>query len=244
LARTKWQWHTALRPSPLNEEALSAATADGDPYLKPIRSAEFGTFRGVSGNHLVMAVESDEADLADSLADPARFTPIFDRHFDEIYRFVAFRLGPSMAEDLAADTFLQAFRSRHRFDGDRGTVRAWLYGIASNAVRHHRRTERRQMLAYSKASRFQIDVGDESSKVDGRIDAATEARRVLARLEPKARDVVLLVGAAGLTYAEAASVLGIPVGTVRSRYSRARDQLQKVSSILKASSEQRGGSSD
>jgi RNA polymerase sigma factor (sigma-70 family) len=188
----------------------------------------------------VMAVEDGETDLDDPRLEQSRFATIFERHFAEIYRFLALRVGPSMAEDLAADTFLQAFRSLHRYDRGRGSVRAWLYGIATNVVRHHRRAERRQFVAYSKASMRGIDVPDESVGVDSRIDSVSELLRVLAHLDAKARDVVLLVGAAGLTYEEAAVALDIPVGTVRSRYSRARARLQKRSQTSSDSNEEKG----
>jgi Sigma-70 region 2 len=67
-----------------------------------------------------------------SLRDPECFGVVFDRYFGEIHRYAARRLGRDAADDVAAETFLTAFRSRRRFDASRGTVRAWLYGIATN----------------------------------------------------------------------------------------------------------------
>jgi DNA-directed RNA polymerase specialized sigma24 family protein len=54
------------------------------------------------------------------------------RHFASVYRYVAGRLGPDVADDLAAETFLAAFRRRVTLDPTRGAVRPWLYGIATN----------------------------------------------------------------------------------------------------------------
>jgi RNA polymerase sigma-70 factor (ECF subfamily) len=66
------------------------------------------------------------------------------RHDGEIYRYVASRLSAGHADDLAAETFLVAFRGRARFEGTGGQVRAWLYGIATNLIRRHRRDEERK----------------------------------------------------------------------------------------------------
>src|ERR671915_2470160 len=72
--------------------------------------------------------------LARSGSDPDHFAGIYDRYFGEVYRYVAGRLGRDVADDLAAETFLVAFRKRHRFDPARGSVRPWLYGIATTLV--------------------------------------------------------------------------------------------------------------
>jgi RNA polymerase sigma factor (sigma-70 family) len=164
---------------------------------------------------------SDEAALAASLTEPAGFAPIFERRVDGIFRYLSFRAGEA-AEDLTAETFAQAFASRRNYKPDRGSVRAWLYGIATNLLRHHRRDEMRRMEALVQASN---DQGP--SLTDGATEVAERLRlgSALASLEPPWRNVVLLIGLGGLTYEEAAAVLDIPVGTVRSQYSRARARL-------------------
>jgi DNA-directed RNA polymerase specialized sigma24 family protein len=87
----------------------------------------------------------DEDDLAASLSESARFTTIFERHLAEIHRYLAYRVGSDLADDLAAETFLRAFRGRRNFVSSEGSVTAWLYGIATNLVRHHRRDEQRRL---------------------------------------------------------------------------------------------------
>ena len=67
---------------------------------------------------------SDEEAVTESLDDRAAFTELFERHFDDVYRYLAFRVGEVMAEDLAAETFTRAFAGRRRFEPDRGSVRA------------------------------------------------------------------------------------------------------------------------
>src|ERR1700742_4018774 len=85
--------------------------------------------------------DADAAVVAESLHRPERFATIYDRYFAEIYRYVAGRLGPDVADDLAAETVTDAFRKRAQFQPSRGALRPWLYGIATNLVARHRRLE-------------------------------------------------------------------------------------------------------
>ncbi len=85
--------------------------------------------------------DGDARALEASVHDPDRFTEIFDRYFSQVHSYVARRLGTGVADDLAAETLLIAFRQRAKFDSRQGIVRAWLYGIATNLIRRHRRDE-------------------------------------------------------------------------------------------------------
>jgi RNA polymerase sigma-70 factor (ECF subfamily) len=172
---------------------------------------------------------SDDADTVEgSLRDPGCFSRIFDAHFAEIHRYVARRLDTDLADDIAADVFLVAFRQRHRFDSARGEVRSWLYGIATNLVSRHRRDELRRWKALSRADRAMAHDSHEDAVV-ARVAADRLTGRLagaLARLSARDRDVVLLVALGGLSHGEVAAALGIPYGTVASRLSRARKQLR------------------
>ena len=99
---------------------------------------------------------SDAETIGASLTEPERFAGIFQRHWDEIYRYIAQRLGPDIAEDVGAETFAVAFRGRRRYDLTREDARPWLYGIATNLIRHHWRTERRRHLLLAQADRESI----------------------------------------------------------------------------------------
>jgi DNA-directed RNA polymerase specialized sigma24 family protein len=90
---------------------------------------------------------SDEALVAASKAEGAIFGAIFDRYADDIYRYIARRLGGDAAPDLAAEVFLIAFGGRGGFDPARGLVRPWLYGIAIKVIGRHRRAEIRRNRA-------------------------------------------------------------------------------------------------
>jgi RNA polymerase sigma-70 factor, ECF subfamily len=140
------------------------------------------------------------------------FEELFERQFDSIYGYLARRIGPELARDLASETFTRAFAARKRYDPARGQARPWLFGIANNLLRRHYRDEERRLRALA------------------RLDAAREAAPpeeprladALATLPREERDALLLFAWADLAYAEIASILGVPVGTVRSRLHRAR----------------------
>ena len=155
-----------------------------------------------------------------SRSDLSPIEPLFRAHFDAIYRYAACRVGRDTAVDVAAETFAQALRSVARFDPDRD-ARAWLFGVASNVLRHYRRAERRRLRAYARAAEIDTRAEEGDSVGDGgRLIGA------LARLEPRDRDTILLFAWAELSYEEIAKALDIPIGTVRSRIHRARRTLQ------------------
>ena len=158
--------------------------------------------------------------IASSLEKPGDFGVIFERHFDAIHRYVARRLGSGLADDVAATVFVEAFASRSGFLIDVCDARPWLYGIATNMIRRHRRRERAAWRAYAKhgVDPFGIDANP-------RLDEVAVAR-ALARIAKVDRDALLLLVWADLTYEDIATALGIPVGTVRSRIHRARARLR------------------
>jgi RNA polymerase sigma factor (sigma-70 family) len=158
-----------------------------------------------------------------SWRDPDLFAEIFDRHYAEIHGYAARRLGPSLADDVAAETFLIAFDRRRGYDVAHANARPWLYGIASNLISRHRRAEVRQYRALARADVARaVDRHDE--RVAGRLDAEALRGRLAALLdiEDRDREVLLLVAWAQLSCEEAAQALGIPAGTARSRLHRAR----------------------
>lgn len=176
------------------------------------------------------AGRDDSTAISRSRHEPERFGVIFDRHFAEIHRYVARRLGPDAADDVAAETFLTAFRQRDRYDPARGDARAWLYGIATNLTGRHRRDELRRYRALGR-----IGPGRAADSHEDRVAARVSAEGVqgrlagaLAGLSPGDRDVLLLVALAGLSYHEVAAALGIAYGTVCSRLNRARRQVRQA----------------
>ncbi|WP_285665079.1 RNA polymerase sigma factor [Actinorhabdospora filicis] len=164
--------------------------------------------------------------------DPAAFREIFDEHARAVYNH-AWRLTGdwSAAEDAVSLTFLEAWRLRARIEvaEERGSPRPWLLGIATNVARNVRRAARRYDHAVSRMPRSE-DEPDHADAVAGRLDdreRLAAAMAALASLRRNEREVIALCVGAGLDYAQAAEALGVPVGTVRSRLSRARKKLAK-----------------
>jgi RNA polymerase sigma factor (sigma-70 family) len=159
-----------------------------------------------------------------SRQEPERFAEVFDRYHAEIHGYVSRRLGPSLADDVASETFLIAFTRRQRYDVAHADARPWLYGIASNLIARHRRAEARHYRALARAS--VVDPVDaDADRVAGRLDARTMRGRLAAALveiQNRDREVLLLVAWAQFSCEEAARALGIPAGTARSRLNRAR----------------------
>ena len=158
---------------------------------------------------------------------PACITDAYERHFAEIHRYVAARLGRDVADDIAADTFLVALRKQSGFDPGRGPMRAWLYGIATNLVAQHQRAERRRYQALARASAQEPAAGHQDHAMPW--DAAglrPRLARALAGLSREERDVLLLTALAGLSYEEISHALGVPYGTVCSRLNRARTKVR------------------
>src|ERR1700685_4512738 len=101
--------------------------------------------------YAVMSSEPDAGVLRRSIDQPDCFAVLFDRHFAQVHRYLRRRLGDELAAELAAETFLRAFRSGRRFIREAASVLAWLFGIAANLVRMNHRTEERRLRAYARA---------------------------------------------------------------------------------------------
>ena len=173
-------------------------------------------------------VASDESLLqASAGGDQRAFSELYERHARTIYNYLFRRLADwSEAEDLTALVFLEAFRRRREVVVVEGKLLPWLYGIATNVLRNRRRALwRHRSLVAQLASQPGIE---ETPDVAARADAAAQMRSVLnriARLPRQQQDVIALCVWSGLSYEEAAAALEVPVGTVRSRLSRARASL-------------------
>ena len=150
---------------------------------------------------------------------------MFERYARPLHRYCASRVGASVAEDVVAETFLVAHERRHRYDRAAGSESAWLFGIATNLLRRHRRREVRAWRALARTGVDPLIDDALAERATARLDASAQARRVaavLASLPRRQRDVLLLFAVAELEYAEIAAALGIPIGSVRSALHRAR----------------------
>jgi RNA polymerase sigma factor (sigma-70 family) len=164
--------------------------------------------------------------------DVEAFAILFRRHADTIYNYCFRRIGDwAAAEDLLSIVFLEAWRRRNKHLPE-GKVLPWLYGVATNVVHNRRRAERRFAAALARlpAPPPEPDFGQES---DRRLDEELQVRSaldLLSQLPRHEQDVFALCAWHELSYADAALALEVPVGTIRSRLSRARRHLREATS--------------
>lgn len=160
--------------------------------------------------------------------DADAFGQLFERHADAIYNYCFRRTGNwAIAEDLLSIVFLEAWRRRDkRLAADK--VLPWLYGIATNVIRNQWRSRRRYEAALARLSTERRSLV--STPVEDLADEQqTETiQSMLAELPRQQQEVFVLCTWFGLTYIEAAYALRVPVGTVRSRLSRANSRLREL----------------
>ena len=172
----------------------------------------------------------DEAALVDALRsdDAEALATLFDRHADRIYNHCFRATGDwAEAEDAVSTVFLEVWRHRHRVQVHDGSALPWLYGVATNVCRNLTRSRRRRLRAVSALPPAAAEP-DHAEGVTDRLGSVARMQRVLEAVEAlpsREREVLALVAWAGLTYEQAAAALDVPVGTVRSRLSRARARL-------------------
>ncbi len=163
---------------------------------------------------------SDAAVLARSAAEPAAFAVLFERHHVAVRRYVTRRVGSEVGDDLASEVFTRAFRGRDRCRAEQASALPWLLGVANHVIADHRRAEVRRLKALQHlAATGPQHVEHEDRALSG------ELVRGLRRLSGGDRDALLLVVWGELSYEEAATALGVPIGTVKSRIARARRAL-------------------
>jgi RNA polymerase sigma-70 factor (ECF subfamily) len=172
------------------------------------------------------ALDRDDARLIAELVrgNTAALGELYDRHAARL-TWIALSATKNRgdAEDVVHDVFLEAWRRAADFDPARGTVRRWL-GIRawSRAIdRVNQNRDRRDLLAANPPDDDAYDAGD----------AGAAVQRLLSALRPDQHQLLALLYVGGLTTSETAAVLGIPVGTVKSRLSAA---LAKLRALLAA----------
>ncbi len=187
-----------------------------------------------SGREEVMSpAPSDATVIAASLSDPERFAEIFDRHFAAVFRFAERRIGPDQAGEVASETFARAFAKRSGFRFEAVDALPWLFGIASRLILHERRRFVRYLAAVERvgAEVHTLDHESQLRAADRRLDAPGEweqMREALLALSDPDRELLLLVAWDELSYEDAATALGLPLGTVRSKLHRAKARLREL----------------
>ena len=163
-----------------------------------------------------MAVDEEQILRAAIAGDRAALTTFVRETQTHVWRYCAYVGSGLDAADLVQETYLRALRALPRFEG-RSSARTWLLAIAqrvcADAIRAARR--RRTLDALWRRDRVVSDPAD-----------GVATAMVLDDLAPDRRDAFVLTQIVGLAYVEAAEVCGVPIGTIRSRVARAREDLQ------------------
>jgi len=147
----------------------------------------------------------------------------------EVWRFTAALVDPGAADDLTQETYLRAFKALPSFEA-RASVRTWLLGIARRACADHlRAVVRRRRLDAQLAAQAWSDPPQHPDPAH-RLGATD----LLRRLGGERRTAFVLTQVLGLSYAEAAEVEDVPVGTIRSRVARAREDLMAAVNAAQA----------
>lgn len=162
--------------------------------------------------------------IAAGRGDRAALTQFIEATQRDVWRTVAYLADPANADDLTQETFLRAIKSLPRFSG-RSTAKTWLMSIARRVVVDQiRYNSSRPRPAYV------LDLDDVlvAQRGGDRIEEMVEIRMLLDGLDAERHEALVLTQVLGLTYAEAAEVSGCPIGTIRSRIARARDDLLRA----------------
>jgi RNA polymerase sigma-70 factor, ECF subfamily len=185
-------------------------------------------------DRLGLMPEASDRDLWIRVRDgsPDALATFFERHARAVYNYCFRRTADwGLAEDLTSAVFLEAWRRRADVAEPDDSMLPWLLGVATNLLRNARRALRRYQAAQSRVPVWHTDP-DFADEVARRLDAERRMRSVLevaGRLPRQDQEVLALCGWMQLSYQDAALALRIPVGTVRSRLSRARARLRELS---------------
>ncbi|HEU5061117.1 MAG TPA: RNA polymerase sigma factor [Kofleriaceae bacterium] len=182
-------------------------------------------FRRVRGRPTEMSDEGLVAACA--TGESAALGALYDRHVDAVRRFLARMSGTDERDldDLVQATFETVPRAARRFGGE-SQVRTWLFGVASNVVRHHVRSEvRRKRLVAAFAEERPGAQGDTSDEVLER-ERAARLQAAIAALPDKLREAFVLVYLEGVPGGEVATLLGVREGTIWKRLFQARAHLR------------------
>ncbi|MER7608501.1 RNA polymerase sigma factor [Nocardioides sp. NPDC127503] len=188
--------------------------------------------RGSESQSFGLVVTENDSGLAERLrrGDHEAMAELFGRYADPVYNFCFRRVASwNLAEDVMSQAFLEVWRVRDRAVAYDGSLMPWLYTVAENVCRNATRGARRQNALAGRLQLVRFD--DAEDHADGVVRRLDEERRMsellvaVDRLGRKDRQILMLIAWDGLSYLQVAQALDIPVGTVRSRLSRARKRV-------------------
>ncbi len=153
--------------------------------------------------------------------DEAAFARLYDVYRGPLYRYALQMCGAASADDVVQDTFIALLRGS-RFDPARGSLAAYIFGIARHHILKRLSASRLEMNDCDEAVEAPADDGASPFEAMSRAEVVQAVRAAIASLPPVYREIVTLCELEELDYATAASVVQCPLGTVRSRLHRAR----------------------
>jgi len=157
--------------------------------------------------------------------DRGAFAAIYERHRTVVYRFARLMSGSdATAEDVTQEVFVTLIHTLPTYEPRRAGLLTYLYGVARNVTRNRLRRDRR-FVALDTAAAASSPPADDPHDAAARAQERTLLRRAILSLPSRYREAIILSDVHGLAYAEAARILHVPVGTVRSRLSRGRQML-------------------
>lgn len=162
-----------------------------------------------------------------SRGDAGALEQLYRRHGSWLLHRLDRRCGDRELADLALqDTFVAVWRSAKKFRGD-GAVAAWIWGIAVRRLIDHLRTTRPASVSIDDVDPALVAVDPDLLELVGGGVARDRIGEAVSRLEPDLRDVLLVTAVDGLSTKEAADLLGVPRGTVKTRLMRARQRVRE-----------------
>lgn len=197
-----------------------SAKGRNQPRLAGHYEAVRAEFAGVSDGDLWQLAQNH---------DGRAFGALFERHASAVYNHCFRRTASwSTAEDLTSVVFLETWRRREEVQLHGDSILPWLLAVANNSARNASRSLRRHQRLLAKLTPTEMGSGFEQD-VDQRVDDERSMAKILAalnKLRIEEREIIALCDWSALSYAEAASALAIPIGTVRSRLSRAHEHVR------------------
>jgi len=185
------------------------------------------------------SILAEETALIDCIVSgqSSQFELLVGNYQQRIYATLLGMLGsPQDAEDVTQETFITAFRKLDQFER-RSSFYTWLYRIAFNAAIDLQRRKKRAKNQFVGSNNVDItqaaDLHAESAaSVVIAKETVTQVQLALSRLDEERRNIIVLRDLQGVDYAEIASMLDIPIGTVRSRLHRARIELREIMNAM------------
>jgi RNA polymerase sigma-70 factor (ECF subfamily) len=156
--------------------------------------------------------------------DREAFAALYRRHGATVYRFARLMTGcPAAAEDIVQEAFLSLMREAARYDAGRASLTTYLYGVARNQTRRRLLRDRRFVaLDDDEGPRATQEAAADVTQALEQQDDLNRLRRAVLALPSRYREVIVMCELQDVSYADAATALGCPLGTVRSRLHRAK----------------------